>query len=120
MWPFTRSRLQVRILYSTEIRLEQWQRSAELVAQARRIFALPEFRAMLDCLRTESPANYSLPLTGVTREDRETHALHIEGYNLALNNLEAMARLNEKGPALEATFEPERSIPAIAAVPAEP
>lgn len=109
-WFKRKPKIQVEVVRSTEIRLVQWKASPELVGQARRIFALQEFRAMLDCVRTESPSNYSLPLTGVSADDRVTHALHIEGYNLCLNNLEALCKFEKEAPAFDAEFKPENTM----------
>lgn len=118
-----KSKTIVRVLNSTEIRLETWQSAPELVTQARRVFAMPEFRAMLDVLRTESPSNYGFPSRpGLSSDDRVAHACKIEGYNLCLNNLEALARLETAKGMLEATFEPEQAPASVlaTAIPDEP
>lgn len=104
-WLRRKPKTVIRVIPSTEITLDQWQSSPELVTQARRIMQTNEFRAMIDCLKTESPANFSLALSGVTQTDRAVHALHIEGYNLCLNTLAALAKPADKKPALNATFE---------------
>lgn len=102
-----KQKIAVQSVLTTEIRLEQWRSSPELVVAAQRLRKDPTFRAIMDVLRTESPANYGLPVTGVSPEDRCHHASKIEGYNLALNNLEAMFRFNQSLTPLEATFEAE-------------
>lgn len=100
-------RIRVQVVRSTGLRLADWQASAELIGAANRIFATQEFRMMLDVLRTESPANYGLPPTGVTSDDRVAHACKIEGYMMALNNLEAMCVPVKGETIVEATFQPE-------------
>lgn len=102
-----RRRIRVEVIRSTGLRLQDWQLSPELVSAANRVFNTTEFRMMLDCLRTECPANYGLPATGVTADDRVAHACKIEGYMMALNNLEAMCNQIKGETVIEATFEPE-------------
>lgn len=51
----------------------------------------------------ESPVNYHNP-----SQNAERALGHIEGYNMALNNLAAMAIMPGEKINLEATFEPEK------------
>lgn len=118
MWPFAKSpppkrTVVIEHLPSTELRLSDWQASTELVVSAQKLKRDPAFRTMLDVLRNESPANFALPITGMTADDRIAHASRIEGYNLALNNIDAMAHLNNTREPLEATFEPEPITPSV-------
>lgn len=102
-----KTKIQVVSVQSTELRLDQWRSMPDLVLAAQRLRKDSTFRAIIDVLRTESPANYGLPLTGVSPEDRCHHASKIEGYNLALNNLESLCHVNPHTEPIEATFEKE-------------
>lgn len=86
-----------------EITLEQWRDKPELVAEARTVMNLPSVRLMLEVLANESPVNYH-----DTATNPERVLGRIEGYNLAMNNLAAMAASPNERISLEATFEPER------------
>ena len=101
-----KERVQLRVLHSTSMRLEQWQNSPELVDYAKRLFQTPQFLTMMDILRNESPASFGLAL-GSSHDDHVAHAYKGEGYNLALNNLEALATQVQQYDMPEATFAPE-------------
>jgi hypothetical protein len=105
-----KERIQIRIVRSTELRLEEWRRDPALVSYAMGLFRDPRFHLLLDVLKTEAPSNYGLPSIGVTSDDRLAYASKIEGYHLALNNLESMTRLLEGAKHIEATFEPEQTL----------
>lgn len=89
------------------MRLDEWQRSENLVTAATRVLSDPTMRVMLDVLRNESPVNFALPDQGVQATDRIAYQSKTEGYHLALNNLEAFAMLKTDAPLIEATFEDE-------------
>lgn len=80
--------------------LRQWQSDEKLVIMARDIHADRRFQAMLDVNRTESPANW---IDGNTSPERALG--RIEGYQMCLNNFEAMTKRAETPEHLEATFE---------------
>jgi hypothetical protein len=86
--------------------MEQWTASKELVLYAQRLFASPEFQTLVGVLRNECPSNYGLGL-GATHDDQIAHSYKASGYNLCLNNLEALSKLEERADPIEATFEPE-------------
>lgn len=104
----------VIVVRSTDMRLTDWTVDESLVRQAAATLNTPIVQAMLAVLRTESPANYGLPM-GATHDDRIVHAAKAEGYGLALNNLEAMAKAQGKMVALESTFEPEHPVERVEA-----
>jgi hypothetical protein len=54
--------IQIRVIQSTAMRLDDWRASPELVAYARRLNASPEFQTMLNILRNESPSSFGLGL----------------------------------------------------------
>lgn len=106
--PFKR-RAQIRTILSTQVTLSTWTASPELVQYAQRLHASREFQTLLSCLRNESPANWPLP-HGATHDDQIAHSYKAAGYNLALNNIEAMCELARTAKAIEATFEPEQKL----------
>ena len=93
------------------MRMEQWRSSKELVTYAAKLFATPEFQTLMGVLRTETPSN--MGLSGGTHDDHIAHAYRGEGYNLALNNLEALAQLHEHTEPLVAEFKPEPPIKVV-------
>lgn len=105
------SQARIKVIHSTSVRLKDWRASRELVTYAQRLFATPEFQTLLGALRNEAPSNFGL--AGGTHDDHIAHAYRGEGYNLALNNLESLATMEEGAVALEATFEPESPITVV-------
>lgn len=84
--------------------LNEWRQTPELVEQAQKALMNPTVRLMLDVLRTEHLGNYMLMGT-TSLEDRAIVHAKCEGYSLALNNLESLAKSAHKEEAIEATFE---------------
>lgn len=119
--PVTR---QIQVVRSTSLRLEDWRKDPTLVKAAYDLEEKNPWVTMLAVLRNESPLNYALPL-GANHEDRIAHAARAEGYQMAINNLEAMAVLHEEPQRIESEFKPEieyksEPIPATAPVQLQP
>lgn len=94
----------VRVVPHTQLKLEQWQQSPELVKSARKLLETNEFQIMLAVLRNENPSNYGIRGYGATHDDHVAHAFKAAGYSQCLANLESMA-FDWKPPVeLEATF----------------
>lgn len=91
---------------SLKIRLSDWRSDQNLVNNAARIVGSEDFQCMLDVLRNENPANLHLPM-GCSTKIRATHQAQTEGYNMAIANLEAMARIATVPETIVPTFEPE-------------
>ena len=109
---FTRKPVtRIKVIHSTSMRMDQWRSSKELVGYAQKLFTSPEFQTLLGVLRNEGPSNFGL--AGGTHDDHIAHSYRGEGYNLALNNLESLARMEERLEPLEATFEPEPPIKVV-------
>lgn len=92
-----------------EIRLEEWRKNSHLVGESSKVQRTPVFRAMLGVLRLEHPHNF-VPFAPHQENvvARACYAAKIEGYNLCLNNLEALAKHPDKSDEpIVATFEPE-------------
>ena len=100
----TVSRISIRQVTSTELRLATWQQSPDLVTEGMRLLADRSMQLAIAVLRNESPSNLALPPLGVTSEDRAAHQAKTEGYQLCLNNLEALGRAGDEPMTLEATF----------------
>lgn len=111
---FKRSKLPakaaVQVIHASTMRMEQWRNSPELVRYAQQLFSTPQFQTMLAILRNESPSSFGLAI-GSTHDDQIAHAYKGTGYNLCLNNLEALAIEESRPEMLEATFEPEPGHP---------
>lgn len=110
-WPWKKQpvekRTEVVRVESTELRLQQWRGTSELIAMADGVWRNQDFRLMMQVAQSESPGNFAV-LSG----DVETRALHqarTEGYNMALANLKAMRVPVDKVEELEATYEPEET-----------
>lgn len=95
----------IKIIYSTQMRSQDWRSSARLVAYAQGLLASQEFQALLGVLRNESPHAYGA--FGGTHDDHIAHAYRGEGYALCLNTLESLATLATARPSLQAMFTPE-------------
>jgi hypothetical protein len=100
--------VQVQILYRDVCRLtlDEWRSDAALTKAAAKFLNDPQFRVMVDVLRTQHLANSSLP-TDAPPEARSAWLGRIEGYGAALTDLESMMVFAKPVPQLEATFEPE-------------
>ena len=74
-----------------EVRLKDWRRRDDLVSGARSVLASEAVQHMLDCLETEHPANYGLPM-GADINVRAMYQALCEGYSRCLNNIQAMGQ----------------------------
>lgn len=90
---------------SSKIRLHEFRSDKGLVGVAQKVHADPNFRLLLDVLRNEHPSHWGLPRMA-TMEQRAGVQGIVEGYNLALSNLEAMAVFRKTVELDEPTFEP--------------
>ncbi len=100
-----KQRIVIQTVRSTDLTLDEYRRSPELVNAALKVWNDPNFLLIWDVLKNESPVNQGFPVIGVQATDRVAHQSKIEGYHLALNNLEALKTLDEQSIPLEATFE---------------
>lgn len=111
MWPFTRPSREIRIqtvlIDPLKLRLAQWQGDRNLTNSAGKVMAEGTVKLMLQVLGNESPALWSMDVN-TSLESRALQQARIEGYNMALKNLEAMAVHVAFTEAIEATFEPEQ------------
>lgn len=96
----------VIVVRSTSLRLAEWRRDPSLVRKAYELQQTALFAAMLAVLRNESPMNYALSFEA-SHDARIAHANQAAGYQLALNNIEAMAALVTPPARIESEFKPE-------------
>jgi len=93
----------------TKLTLSEWQSDRDLVKLAAKVWANPDFRMMVSCLRNDSPANFVLPDDALPTRSIALQRRG-EGYLMAITNLEAMARFVQPAELLEPTFEPEEPV----------
>lgn len=90
-----------------KLTLTEWQKNEQLVAAMMGIARLPVWRAMMQVMRSECPAELKLPQVGTAITDRAALQAQTEGYMMAINNLEAMCTVQDNQEEPAATFEPE-------------
>jgi len=90
------------------ITIAEWQSNKQLVEAMKKISEQPVWWAFTDMLRNSSPAVVFSFEMGATNVDRAAFQAKIEGYQLALNNIEAACAfpVPEISPS-ESTFDPE-------------
>jgi hypothetical protein len=104
---FKRERkLEIIRVESSRVRLHEFRSDKGLVGVAQKVLADSNVRLMLDVLRNESPANWGLPQT-FTSEQRAAVQAMIQGYQMAINNLEAMAAFKKPVELEQPDFAPE-------------
>lgn len=89
---------------SSRLRMSEWKSERDLVRAARKFLSDPEFLALVDVLRNESPINW-ITVRPMTIEDRAVTQARIEGYQLCINNLESLGMFEKPSEKLEPTFE---------------
>lgn len=90
--------------FSSRLRLAEYRSQENLVKTAQKFLIDPEFQPMLDVLRNEAPSKWMLR-DEATTEDRAVLQAKIEGYELAIANLEAMGVFRTMKEAPEPTYE---------------
>jgi hypothetical protein len=73
-----------------DVRADTWRKMPAMVSSARNVIASPPFQQMLECLRTESPANFGLAYPAGVQE-RAAHQALTEGYNQCINVMLSLA-----------------------------
>lgn len=93
-----------------KLTLTEWQKNEQLVTAMMLISSQPIWRAMMQVMRNECPAELKLPQVGTAITDRAALQAQTEGYLMALNNLEAMSSVSASEEQPVATFGPEEQI----------
>ena len=104
--PAIQTKVQLVASTGSDLTIKSWGEHLELVSEAHSLSQTPIFKAMMECLKNESPANYKMP-KGAQPTDLVVHLGEIDGYNMALNNLLALTIPPAESAPLTATFEPD-------------
>lgn len=88
----------------SDLRLRDWQMDGQLCSMASKLMARDDMKLVLAVLRNEHPLLTALPY-GVSMDDRVVLQARAEGYQMALNNLDAMARNLTVMPMPDTVFE---------------
>ena len=113
MWPFTKPpirRIEIVRRDITRVRLSEWRADAGLCATGGRVLMDASVQLMIQVLRNENPSSWALP-PGSSLETRACYQAMIEGYTMALSNLEAMAVHDKVVPLEQPGFEAEEINP---------
>lgn len=103
--------IKVNVVSSHTLRLTQWRQTEQLVLESVALARNQTYAMQLQVLRNEHPVHMIFPATGITPTDRIVQNAKCEGYELALNNLDAMTKPLKAAKPLEATFEaPQETI----------
>lgn len=84
--------------------LMEWRKREDLVTGFRQMMDSPVARLAMEVLTNESPSNFQN-----RSQSAELTLGQIEGYNMCLNNLMAMAELPQGVAEVEATFAEENN-----------
>ena len=104
--PPAESEIKVRMVASNTLTLKQWQASPVLIESAMKLGRDANFQMARSVLENEHPRHWVFAIFGVSPNDRIVHQAKIEGYELALNNLDALSKSQKNSKMLVATFEP--------------
>lgn len=88
---------------SLDLNMQAWRENEDLVKAWARLLRDPIVQSVIQTLRNESPLNYGVEMP--TPDSKILRLGVIEGYQLALNNIEALANIAKKHQPIEATFE---------------
>lgn len=91
-----------------KLTLDEWRADEMMSGAASKVLNDATMKLMLQVLYNSSPAWEVLTLA--TPDDRIAQQCKIEGYTMALANLEALGKHQEMSLPLEATWEPEEQI----------
>lgn len=108
LWPFKKQSVELKVITrpSSDLRLSDWQASAKLVGSAQQVLSGDFARLMVCVLQNESPANWVMH-GEATVDQRAMQQARVEGYIMALTNLQALTKFQEPKKDLEPSFEPE-------------
>lgn len=98
----------VEIIRRDPLRLtiDEWRSDQNLCHEAERALASPVVRQMVDACRASSLANWAVPID-MPIDQRGIHQAKCEGYVMALNDFEDLAKFNKPPDQLVETFAPE-------------
>ena len=109
MFGFLKKKHGVRVMVLNrepfKLALSEFRADKNMAAMAEKVVGNPNFRLMLQVLYNSSPA-WEVMLSATT-EQRAIQQARIEGYTMALANLESMSTHQMIQQRIEATYEPE-------------
>lgn len=97
--------VEVRVIHRDpcQLTLDQWRADPRFISIAKKFLDNPEFRLMMDVLRTEHLASYCM--TSANIEQRAVAQARGEGYTMCLNNIEALGQFAAEKREVQSTFE---------------
>lgn len=98
--------IRVQLVSSSTLTLDQWRKDTHLVASAKELARNEVFRMQVAVLENSHPRYLAFPAIGSSQQDRAALQSKAEGYQLCLNNLEAMSKPWTVIKPLVATFQP--------------
>jgi len=103
--------IKVQLVSSSTLTLDQWRRDTRLVASAKELARHEVFRMMAAVLENSHVRFVALPTVGASQDDRAAQQARSEGYQICLNNLEAMSKDWKTGQMPPETFRPVQPQP---------
>lgn len=97
--------IKVLMVSSNTLTLDQWRKDQRLVASAKELARNEIYRMMVAVLENSHVRFLALPSVGTSQDDRAAMQSRIEGYQICLNNLEAMSQPWAISKPLVATFQ---------------
>lgn len=104
--PEPQPKIKVLLVSSSTLTLDQWRKDTHLVASAKELARNEVFRMQVAVLENSHPRYLAFPAIGSSQQDRAALQSKAEGYQLCLNNLEAMSKPWTVIKPLVATFQP--------------
>lgn len=98
--------LKVNLVSSSVLTLDQWRKDTRLVASAQILARNDVYRMMVAVLENSHVRFVALSTVGATQDDRAAHQARSEGYQICLNNLEAMSQSWTFSKMPRETFQP--------------
>lgn len=103
--PVQEQPIKVLLVSSSTLTLDQWRKDTRLVSSAKELARNEVFRMQVAVLENSHPRFLAFPAVGATQQDRAAMNSKCEGYQLCLNNLEAMSQAWAISKPLVATFQ---------------
>lgn len=103
--PIEQPPIKVVLVSSSSLTLDQWRKDTRLVTSAKELARNEVFRMQVAVLENSHPRFLAFPATGSNQEDRAAMQAKCEGYQLCLNNLEAMSKPWTISKPLVSTFQ---------------
>ncbi len=95
-WPWKKKTetppIRVQLVSSSTLTLDQWRKDTRLVSAAKELARNETFRMMIAVLENSHLRFGGFAATGVSQEDRAAKQARDEGYQICLNNLDAMTK----------------------------